>query len=58
MENSPYEMVTLWMQSNLNPRQLIPSLLRYDHSKVADKAMQVRSNMNMCSYTLGILLYI
>ncbi|KAG2188073.1 hypothetical protein INT44_000824 [Umbelopsis vinacea] len=40
MENSPYEMVTLWMQSNLNPRQLIPSLLRYDHSKVADKGQQ------------------
>ena len=41
MENTPYEMVTLWMQSNLNPRQLIPSLLRYDHSKVADKGLQV-----------------
>ncbi|GAB5585428.1 tethering complex subunit [Umbelopsis nana] len=40
MENSPYEMVTLWMQSNLNPRQLIPSLLRYDHSKVADRGLQ------------------
>ncbi|KAM3584072.1 tethering complex subunit [Umbelopsis sp. WA50703] len=40
MENSPNEMVTLWMQSNLNPRQLIPSLLRYDHSKVAEKGMQ------------------
>ncbi|CAO3653446.1 unnamed protein product [Cunninghamella echinulata] len=40
MENEPYETVNVWMrQTNLNPRLLIPSLLRYDHSKVADKGL-------------------
>ncbi|KAI7899794.1 Pep3/Vps18/deep orange family-domain-containing protein [Cokeromyces recurvatus] len=41
MENEPYETVNVWMrQSNLNPRQLIPALLRYDHKKVIDKVNQ------------------
>ncbi|CAO3649927.1 unnamed protein product [Cunninghamella blakesleeana] len=40
MENEPYETVNVWMrQTNLNPNLLIPSLLRYDHSKVADKGL-------------------
>ncbi|KAF9207124.1 hypothetical protein BGZ49_001112 [Haplosporangium sp. Z 27] len=35
MENAPYETVSAWMrQPNLNPRNLIPSLLKYDHSKM------------------------
>jgi hypothetical protein len=45
MENEPYETVNVWMrQSNLNPRQLIPSLLRYDHKKLIEKAGQVKQN--------------
>ncbi|KAF9428590.1 hypothetical protein BGZ94_001853 [Podila epigama] len=32
MENAPYETVSAWMrQPNLNPRNLIPALLKYDH---------------------------
>lgn len=43
MENDPYETVNVWMrQSNLNPRQLIPALLRYDHKKLMQKATQVK----------------
>lgn len=42
MENDPYETVNVWMrQSNLNPRQLIPALLRYDHKKLVEKSTQV-----------------
>ncbi|KAL7316431.1 tethering complex subunit [Mucor circinelloides] len=41
MENDPYETVNVWMrQSNLNPRQLIPALLRYDHKKLVEKSTQ------------------
>ncbi|KAI8078651.1 Pep3/Vps18/deep orange family-domain-containing protein [Halteromyces radiatus] len=40
MENEPYETVNIWMrQPNLNPRRLIPALLRYDHSKLAEKSL-------------------
>lgn len=43
MENEPYETVNVWMrQNNLNPRQLIPALLRYDHKKASEKYAQVR----------------
>lgn len=46
MENDPYETVNVWMrQSNLNPRQLIPALLRYDHQKLMEKATQVQRTM-------------
>lgn len=42
MENEPYETVNVWMrQNNLNPRQLIPALLRYDHRKSTEKSAQV-----------------
>lgn len=42
MENDPYETVNVWMrQSNLNPRQLIPALLKYDHKKLMEKSTQV-----------------
>lgn len=42
MENAPYETVNVWMrQPNLNPRQLIPSLLRYDHKRISDQVTQV-----------------
>ncbi|KAG9067424.1 hypothetical protein KI688_012207 [Linnemannia hyalina] len=35
MENAPYETVSVWMrQPNLNPRNLIPALLKYDHKSV------------------------
>ncbi|KAF8953441.1 hypothetical protein CPC16_003759 [Podila verticillata] len=35
MENAPYETVSVWMrQPNLNPRNLIPSLLKYDHKSL------------------------
>ncbi|KAG1222547.1 hypothetical protein G6F35_005228 [Rhizopus arrhizus] len=41
MENEPYETVNVWMrQNNLNPRQLIPALLRYDHKKSSEKSAQ------------------
>ncbi|KAI7860888.1 Pep3/Vps18/deep orange family-domain-containing protein [Circinella umbellata] len=41
MENAPRETVDVWMrQPNLNPRQLIPSLLRYDHHKISEKVAQ------------------
>lgn len=53
MENDPYETVNVWMrQSNLNPRQLIPALLRYDHKKLMEKATQVR---NIQIYALFVL---
>lgn len=43
MENAPYETVNVWMrQPNLNPRQLIPALLRYDHSRTGKEMTQVR----------------
>lgn len=42
MENAPYETVNVWMrQPNLNPRQLIPALLRYDHSTMGKEMTQV-----------------
>ncbi|KAF9438781.1 hypothetical protein BGZ76_004857 [Entomortierella beljakovae] len=35
MENLPYETVSAWMrQPNLNPRNLIPALLKYDHKSL------------------------
>ncbi|KAI1305565.1 hypothetical protein EDD11_004922 [Mortierella claussenii] len=35
MENAPYETVSAWMrQPNLNPRNLIPALLKYDHKSL------------------------
>ncbi|KAF9946294.1 hypothetical protein BGZ65_009872, partial [Modicella reniformis] len=35
MENVPYETVSAWMrQPNLNPRNLIPALLKYDHKSL------------------------
>ncbi|KAG0029033.1 hypothetical protein BGZ81_004192 [Podila clonocystis] len=35
MENAPYDTVSVWMrQPNLNPRNLIPSLLKYDHKSL------------------------
>ncbi|KAL1931607.1 hypothetical protein VTP01DRAFT_9750 [Rhizomucor pusillus] len=41
MENAPYETVNVWMrQPNLNPRQLIPALLRYDHSRTGKEMTQ------------------
>ncbi|OZJ06836.1 hypothetical protein BZG36_00188 [Bifiguratus adelaidae] len=37
MANKPYETVNSWLrQTNLNPRQLIPSLLKYDASKLPE----------------------
>ncbi|CAO3584041.1 unnamed protein product [Absidia cylindrospora] len=40
MENEPYETVNIWMrQPNLDPRSLIPALLKYDHSKLSDKSL-------------------
>ncbi|KAG0232703.1 hypothetical protein BGW42_007957 [Actinomortierella wolfii] len=40
MENAPYETVSAWMrQPNLNPRNLIPALLKYDH-KMMDAGAQ------------------
>lgn len=47
MENDPYETVNVWMrQSNLNPRQLIPALLRYDHKKLMEKSTQVKIKLS------------
>ncbi|KAI8088938.1 Pep3/Vps18/deep orange family-domain-containing protein [Halteromyces radiatus] len=41
MEYVPRETVDIWMlHTKLNPRMLIPSLLRYNHNTVADKATQ------------------
>ncbi|CAG8483434.1 620_t:CDS:10 [Paraglomus occultum] len=41
MENAPYETVNVWMrQTELNPRNLIPALLKYDHSKSTENATQ------------------
>jgi hypothetical protein len=38
MENEPHETVNVWMkQTNLNPRQLIPALLKY--SRKSDELM-------------------
>ncbi|KAG0324912.1 hypothetical protein BG000_002004 [Podila horticola] len=35
MENAPYDTVSVWMrQPHLNPRNLIPSLLKYDHKSL------------------------
>ena len=42
MENAPYDTVNVWMrQTELNPRNLIPALLKYDHSKSTENATQV-----------------
>ncbi|KAF0458989.1 vacuolar protein sorting protein 18 [Gigaspora margarita] len=41
MENAPYETVNVWMrQPNLNPRNLMPALLKYDHSKAPENVTQ------------------
>jgi len=41
MENVPYETVSAWMrQPNLNPRNLIPALLKYDHKKSLEPGAQ------------------
>ncbi|CAG8481720.1 2636_t:CDS:10 [Diversispora eburnea] len=41
MENAPYETVDVWMrQTNLNPRNLMPALLKYDHSKAPENVTQ------------------
>ncbi|OAD75205.1 hypothetical protein PHYBLDRAFT_186318 [Phycomyces blakesleeanus NRRL 1555(-)] len=55
MDNAPYETVNVWMrQSNLNPRQLIPALLRYDHSKIADKVTHGREMHYNLDYALRL----
>ncbi|KAL1919217.1 uncharacterized protein VTP21DRAFT_1909 [Calcarisporiella thermophila] len=37
MEKVPYDTVSVWMRTpNLNPRHLIPALLKYDHSQHPD----------------------
>ena len=42
MENAPSETVVVWMrQTNLNPRNLMPALLKYDHSKAPENTAQV-----------------
>ncbi|CAG8582248.1 14325_t:CDS:10 [Acaulospora morrowiae] len=41
MENAPYETVDVWMrQTNLNPRNLMPALLKYDHSNAPENIVQ------------------
>ncbi|CAG8443250.1 6027_t:CDS:10 [Acaulospora colombiana] len=41
MENAPYETVDVWMrQTNLNPRNLMPALLKYDHAKAPENVVQ------------------
>ncbi|CAO3596798.1 unnamed protein product [Absidia cylindrospora] len=41
MEAVPRETVDIWMlHTKLNPRLLIPSLLRYDHNTISDKVTQ------------------
>ncbi|CAG8471874.1 10031_t:CDS:10 [Dentiscutata erythropus] len=41
MENAPYDTVNVWMrQPNLNPRNLMPALLKYDHSKAPEDTTQ------------------
>ncbi|KAF9902355.1 hypothetical protein BX616_001970, partial [Lobosporangium transversale] len=54
MENAPYETVSAWMrQPNLNPRNLIPSLLRYDH-RTMDPAAQNQA-IRYLSYVVSTL---
>ncbi|SAM02532.1 hypothetical protein [Absidia glauca] len=41
MEAVPRETVDIWIvHPKLNPRLLIPSLLRYDHNTISDKVTQ------------------
>ncbi|CAI2181674.1 1175_t:CDS:10 [Funneliformis geosporum] len=41
MENAPSETVYVWMrQPNLNPRNLMPALLKYDHLKAPENTTQ------------------
>ncbi|CAB4425152.1 unnamed protein product [Rhizophagus irregularis] len=41
MENAPSDTVVVWMrQPNLNPRNLMPALLKYDHSKAPENTTQ------------------
>ncbi|CAJ0645140.1 10378_t:CDS:10 [Entrophospora sp. SA101] len=41
MEHAPYETVNVWMrQPNLNPRNLMPALLKYDHSNAPENVTQ------------------
>lgn len=50
MENSPEKAVDMWINHpKLNPRYLIPALLRYNHSTRNDRASEVRSKMQTCS---------
>lgn len=44
MEHIPYETVTVWMrqQPHLNPRRLLPALLKYDPTKLSDKTLPVK----------------
>ncbi|RCH94208.1 hypothetical protein CU098_004601, partial [Rhizopus stolonifer] len=56
MENEPYETVNVWMrQSNLNPRQLIPALLRYDHKKMIEKGPQQNQAIRYLSHVVTSL---
>lgn len=43
MENVPEKAVDIWIHhhSKLNPRYLIPALLRYNHSKRKDRSIEV-----------------
>ncbi|KAK9761063.1 tethering complex subunit [Basidiobolus ranarum] len=41
MEYAPVETVNMWMRhTNLNPRNLIPALLKYDHSQLPEDTTQ------------------
>jgi hypothetical protein len=42
MENIPEKVIDMWINhSKLNPRHLIPALLRYNHSSTVDKVAEV-----------------
>ncbi len=51
MENAPSETVLVWMrQPDLDPRNLMPALLKYDHSKAPENTTQVISNIYFILY--------
>lgn len=50
METSPEKAVAMWINHpKLNPRHLIPALLRYNHAARQDRASEVTQKGNVGS---------
>lgn len=50
MKSSPEKAVDMWINHpKLNPRYLIPALLRYNHSSRSDRASEVKPEIQIYS---------